>query len=51
MDSTDHRYIESCPVGCAAPLAATDIVLTQGAAAALPREPSSIRFLDAGFSC
>ncbi len=26
-----ERYIESCPVGCAAPLVATDIVLPEGA--------------------
>ncbi|HKA44173.1 MAG TPA: class I SAM-dependent methyltransferase [Burkholderiales bacterium] len=29
MDSA-QRYIESCPIGCAAPLATTDIVLPEG---------------------
>ena len=30
MSSAQHRHIESCPVGCAAPLVATDIVLPEG---------------------
>ena len=30
MNSPQHRYVESCPVGCAAPLAATAIVLPEG---------------------
>lgn len=31
MSAPDSRYIASCPVGCAAPLAATGIVLPEGA--------------------
>lgn len=30
MAATRHRYIESCPVGCAAPLVPTDTVLAEG---------------------
>lgn len=30
MNFVQERHIESCPVGCAAPLAATDIVLPEG---------------------
>lgn len=30
MNLAQQRYIEFCPVGCAAPLAATDIVLPEG---------------------